>query len=68
MTISGTFDLAGSLLMAAGNRVNIYDTTVEVKGSGNQLHIISDDELNLGRTAIASGHDSYPDVRWSNWE
>ena len=61
VTITGTVDLAGSLLVAAGKRVNVYDTTLEVTGSGNRLHIISDDDLTLGRAAIASGHDSYPD-------
>ena len=61
ITITGTIDLAGSLLITAGSEVEIYDTTLEVAGSGNQIHIISDGDLALGRASIANGHDSYPD-------
>ena len=61
VTITGTLDLAGSLLVAAGNKVSIYDTTLEVTGTGNRLHVVSDKNISLGRTATASGHASYPD-------
>ena len=64
VNLHGDLDLSGSMLIKAGDDINIYNTALRIDGAGQSLKLEAGDAVSIGSVgAVAAGADASDEDR-----